>query len=261
MADKENTALANIGDVTFSLPVLVHPDEAREIMAENMGELGGVQFDRIKIPSGGGIAFAVIDENGEEDAVKELKGVIIDYHPVNAFWRDEFTGQNNPPDCSSLDGITGTVVNGDLTETHKCATCPHNQWGSDPKGGKGKACKNMMRVYLLREGSMFPVLLTLPPTSIGNWKHHVKRLTDKLKMYYSVVTSIKLAKDKNEGGIEYAKATFAKAAELTPQETKAIKEYRKTLQPLMRALPVDVGEYNTGDNGGLGGIEADGQPF
>lgn len=30
-----------------------------------------------------------------------------------------------------------------------CRDCPYNQWGSDPKGGKGKACKNTYHLALI----------------------------------------------------------------------------------------------------------------
>ena len=68
----------------------------------------GFTFERIKIPSGGGLAFELPGEDDDEpDLVKEIEGVIVFHHPVNAYWAEAYTGQNNPPDCASTDGRYG----------------------------------------------------------------------------------------------------------------------------------------------------------
>ena len=70
-----------------------------------------------------------------------------------------------------------------------CADCPHNQWGTDPKGGKGKACKNMVRVYVLQEGCAFPYepfLQQVP--GIGLYE----AISRKNEIVYGTVTKIKL---------------------------------------------------------------------
>jgi hypothetical protein len=217
-----------------------------EVMADNLAELGGnLRFDKVKIPSGGGLSFEVIDENGEEKAVTELIGVVIDHYPINAFWENKYTGENNPPDCSSMDNKIGTImIDGKPIDRKACADCPHNQWGSDPDGGRGKACKNMVRIYLLQEGNAFPVLLTLPPTSTGNWRDYMKRLAGRVKSVYGIVTKVKLEKDKSEGGITYSKAAFTKADELRREEKQAIKTYAGQLKPYMRSVAIDSAEYN-----------------
>lgn len=248
----KEVAQTNINDLvpqeapTINLPALTQSEEALEVMQENLeGMEGEFKFDKVKIPSGGGISFELIDEAGEPNPVKELRGVTLDYYPFNAWWHDEFGGEKNPPTCSSMDCKfgTGSPEHG-IAPGQACAACPKNQWGSDPKGGKGKACKNMIRVYMLQEGSVFPVLLALPPTSIGGWKQYIQRLTNKLLPYYGVVTLARLEKDKNETGIEYSKVVFAKAGDLTKAERKAIKDYAQTMRPAMRAVAIDSTEYN-----------------
>lgn len=248
LATQQSGALVVAAELSFNLPALVNPEEAMEVMADNLAELGGnLRFDKVKIPSGGGLSFELIDENGEAKPAAELIGVALDHYPINAFWEKKYTGENNPPDCSSMDGVTGSVmIDGKVAGTKKCASCPHNQWGSDPDGGKGKACKNMVRVYIVQEGSAFPVLLTLPPTSTGNWRDYMKRLADKMKSVYGVVTKVKLEKDKSDGGIVYSKAIFSKADELSKEEKQAIKTYAGQLKSAMRTVAIDSGEYDTG---------------
>lgn len=231
---------------TINLPALTNREEVAEVMAANLeGMEGQFQFDKVKIPSGGGISFEVVDESGEPNPVKELVGVVLDHYPIKSWWADEYSGEKNAPDCSSMDCKTGTGnPEHGIKVGQACATCPHNQWGSDPKGGKGKACKDIFRVYILPEGYAFPVLLALPPTSISNWRKYIQRLTSRIMPYYGVVSLAKLEKDKNAGGIEYSKVVFAKAADLTPVETKTMKDYADSLRPAMRAQAIDSTEYN-----------------
>src|SRR5690606_40186209 len=90
-----------------------------------------------------------------------------------------------------------------------CATCPLNQWGSDESGSGGKACKNMVRLYILREGDAFPLMLTLPPTSIKNWANYLaKRVLGKGFRPHQVVTKIGLKREQSRSGIAYSQATF-----------------------------------------------------
>ena len=173
----EAAALAVIDN--FELPVL--SEDMGQAMAEEMDGLQ-LSFPRIKIPSGGGLAFEVPGDDPENpDAVKEVVGVIVDHHPVNAYWADKYAGANNPPDCSSMDGKVGIDADGNRKP---CNSCQYNQWGS-AEDGRGKACKNMHRVYILREGEMLPLLLTLPPTSLKNLSDYLglRVITKGLRSY------------------------------------------------------------------------------
>ena len=91
-----------------NLPAL--NDDLAEVIAEEMDGLS-IEFDRVKIPSGGGLAFEVPgDDPDEPDMKKEIVGVIVDQHAVNAYWAVKYSGQNNPPDCSSMDGKVGCNI-------------------------------------------------------------------------------------------------------------------------------------------------------
>ena len=128
------------------------------MMAEELDGLD-IGFERIKIPSAGSTMFEVPGEDGEPEAVKEFSAVILLQHPINAYYATKYTGGNLPPDCASLDGETGVGTPGGL-----CAKCPLNEFDSGDNGGK--ACKNRRRIYVLREGEVFPLLLSLPTGSL-----------------------------------------------------------------------------------------------
>ena len=169
-------------------------------------------FDRIKIPSGGSTVFEVPgDAPGETDAVREFTGVILYHHPLFSYYRERFTGGNEAPDCGSYDGVTGVGEPGG-----NCARCELNQFGSGENGGK--ACKNKRRIYILREGELIPLLLTLPTGSMKEFSVYVKRLLAKGRKTGFVVTRFSLKKVTNAGGIAYSQAQFSLVRALTDEE-------------------------------------------
>ena len=162
---------------------------------------------RAKIPSGSGKAFDIITGDDDYDtSVPSFKGVVANFHNCNAMFSED-GNMNEPPICASSDGIYG--IDSSSGEIQNCADCPHNQWGSSPKGGRGKACKNMRRLYILIEGSDMPVIMTLPPTSITGWEKYksavlgVRRLSPQ-----EVVTEFTLGSQVNGGGIKYSVVLF-----------------------------------------------------
>ena len=186
-----------------------------EAMASEMNGMD-VSFDRVTIPAAGGTTFELPGElPGETDAAKEFTGVILYHHPLFAYYRERFNGGNNAPDCGSYDGVTGIGTPGGV-----CAQCPLNQFGSGENGGK--ACKNKRRIFILREGELIPILLTLPTGSMKEFAVYVKRLLAKGKKSSSVVTRFSLQKVQNSGGIAYSQAKFAVDRVLTDEEQRYI---------------------------------------
>jgi len=230
----------------FQFPVL--SDDMREAIAEEMEGLQ-MEFDKVKIPSGGGIAFEVPGEDPESpDIEKAITGVIVDHFPTNAYFEGKFDGEKNAPLCSSIGGKYGTDQNG---REIPCNSCPLNEFGSG-EDGRGKACKNQHHIYLLREGESFPLLLVLPPTSRKPFNAYMtKRLIGKGLLSSAVVTKITLKKEKNAGGIEYAQAVFAVDRVLTQEEKAIAKEYSQEIKKITRAQPVatPVVETEFGDIG------------
>lgn len=203
------------------------------LMAEEMEGLQ-ISFDRVKIPSGGGLAFEVPGENPDEpDATKEIIGVIVDHHPINVYWQSKYEGQNTPPDCSSIDGKCGTGIPGG-----DCKTCKLNEFGT-AEDGKGKGCKNMHRVYLLRSGELFPILLTLPPTSLKSLADYLKRVITKGLKSYKVITKITLKKVQNSTGIAYSQAQFSVVAVLEIETSKQMETYSMNIKPTTRELEIE----------------------
>lgn len=229
-------ALAIVENV--NLPAL--GNDLAEAIAEEMDGLS-IEFDRVKIPSGGGLAFEIPgDDPDNPELAKEIIGVIVDQHPVNAYWAVKYSGENNPPDCSSMDGKEGVDQDGNR---RPCNSCPYNEWGSD-EDGRGKACKNMRRIYILPEDEMFPLLLTLPPTSLKNFANYLaKRVIAKGRRSHNVLTKVTLKKAVSSGGITYSQANFSLAGILSKEDAIKLAKYAEGIKAITRKLAVAADEY------------------
>lgn len=89
------------------------------------------------------------------------------------------------PKCFSLsiEGGKEMVPHPDVPQpqAESCEACPMYRWGSDPRGGKGKACKQVRRLALVPasaavDGSVKTAeiaLISIPVTSAKNWANYV----------------------------------------------------------------------------------------
>ena len=111
-----------------------------------------------------------------------------------------------------------------------CEDCPYNQFKSGKNGGK--ACQNRRRIYILREGELFPMLLSLPTGSLPVFRDYMTYLINKGRKSNSVVTRFALQKVKNKGGIEYTQAKLTVDRPLTPEERAHIQRLTEQISKL-----------------------------
>lgn len=196
-------------------------------------------LDRIKVPSGGGIAFTIETVSGKKPA-ETIEGIIIDILPGRAYWKDSYNGESTPPDCASEDNMVGIGTPGGV-----CSDCPMNKYGTgkDAKGqpAKSKACKEMKSMLLLRPSSLMPIVVQVPPTSIqGLKKYNVRLASGSEEMdptaYFNVITEIGLEADKNSTGIEFSKLTFKPLGQVSEEQSKFIEAYRNSLMRAFRKV-------------------------
>jgi hypothetical protein len=205
-----------------------NPDELQEFLAMALGggQIGPNDLDRINVPPGGALQWTLPTLAGEV-TVDAIEGVIIHITARRAYWHDEFSGQNENPDCVSNDGFTGQGNPGG-----NCITCPMSQWGSG--GEKSQACKDMRLVFIIREGDLLPTVVKLPPTSIKPFRQYMLRLANqKAKHTGQVIT--KLTLKKVHGAFTYSIVDPAFVRELVEEEEKAIRNYIGWAQPAFRA--------------------------
>ena len=219
-----STALVELKDFAVMLPdVNVH-----EVIASNLGgdSLAISDLDRVKVPAGGGKVWSVPTITGEED-LKELDIVLVHTCLTRAFWEKEFSGENSPPDCYSPDSMTGIGNPGGL-----CVDCALSKYESGK--GKAQACTQKRPLFMLRPDSMLPMVLHVPPTSLGNAKKYLVRLAGAGKSLYSVVTRLTLEKVKSNDGIDYSRIVFAPAQNITGPELTKIEAYVKSIKPFLQ---------------------------
>jgi len=227
----ETTALA-VQEQSTGYLALANPEALG--IAEEMNGLE-VSPEKIKIPSGGGLMFEVPGEDGEPESVKEVSGVIAYHHPVYMRYETKYTGGSNPPDCGSFDGKTGKDANG----VHDCKTCRYNQFGTGENGAK--ACKNRQRIYILREGELFPMVLSLPTGSLKGFRQFLTvQFSKKHRNYWQYVTKVTLKKAQNNSGIVYSQAQFAQDRLLTAEEIEAVAKYAENIKAYAQTAGYDT---------------------
>ena len=115
-----------------------------------------------------------------------------------------------------------------------CATCILNRFGSSATG-RGKACKNMRVLYLLRSGEYMPLQLTLSPTSISPFREFMSQaFVARRRVTYGSLVEIGLKRVNN--GNDYSVATFRRLADFNGEQLKQITAYALGFREQLRAM-------------------------
>lgn len=213
-AAKTTTAMATMEETSLTKGF----DELKKVETALSEEMNGLSpvFEHIKIPIGGVTSFEMPGENPEQpETVKEFSAVILYHHPMRAYYKEKYTGGNDLPDCGSMDGIKGTGEPGGV-----CRRCVYDQFGTGENGAK--ACKERHRLYLLLEGEIFPVVLSLPTGSLKDFSRYMMRVVPKYHGSNVVLTHFSLVRATNKGGIAYTKVSFRMERTLTAAEIAVI---------------------------------------
>jgi hypothetical protein len=129
--------------------------------------------------------------NGKPMAGNKAEVVVIGSIHENQFYKDRFDPNNpQPPVCYAFADTAGELAphpEAPSPQASSCAECPNNAWGSDPAGGKGKACKNVRRLALIAADDLDKVdsapvyLAKIPITSVKNWATYASEVSNVLK--------------------------------------------------------------------------------
>lgn len=210
--------------------------EAAQALISTAREFG---FDkslltRIKVPAGGGQFWELETDEGV-DSVKELQVVIVNANIRSRAWfrlSPEDSDGNTSPDCVSHDGIHG-FGNPSTDEAadgaqYECAVCPHAQWGSDRKGGRGQDCTVRGQLVGFLPKSSMPVIVTIPRTSIKAMQRYAIQLAGSGLHPTKVVTTLTLEKHSANGN-SYSTINFRKARTLSGDEVQAVAAYKDVM--------------------------------
>lgn len=159
-------------------------------------------------PSGNWISFksGILSINGI--AMKGNKAPVVVIHSIfeNQLYADKYDPNNlQPPVCFAFaekDEDLKPHPDAAQPQAASCAECPKNAWGSDPGGGKGKACKNVRRLAMISANDLDEIskaevaLAKLPVTSVKNWSSYANQIANVLKIPpLAVITEISTEPD------------------------------------------------------------------
>ena len=160
-------------------------------------------------PKGGFLSFkgGNISYNDELIPNNKLGIIVIDFLLENGIFREKYN-PNKPasPMCYAFGRTENDLAPHEEAEDPQhddCASCPNNEWASDPEGGRGKACKNSRRIGVIpadvldhpdtvdRIKKVSVVMCKLPVTSIKNFSTYVNQVVKVMdKVPFSVVTEL-----------------------------------------------------------------------
>ena len=174
--------------------------------------------DRVDPPSGylistKGKVFTLPDGSSNPGP---LNCVILDWASSYTYFEGIYNPKDiKPPACFAFGRVISDMKPSDSApkKMHEnCKECPMNQWGSDPQGGKGKACKNMRRLLVVpidADENAQPWVLRVSPTGIKHFDKYVSTLSDLDK--HPIQVSTRIGFEENEA---YPSLRFAVTGQL-----------------------------------------------
>ena len=223
--------------ITTPRALSVAPEEIeamQEAFAMNIGSGSVSEFDLPRIKVNPGTALWLIPTLDGEETAQRIEGVVVFARDTRVYYQSKDAG-NTPPDCSSLDGITGVGKPGGA-----CADCPLAKWDSAQDASGGQACKQVKHLFILRGESMFPEIVSLPPTSLKAARQFLTRLTTQGIPYAKALIAIELEKAQNPQGKTYGKAVFRFVRRLAETEAARAMEFHLMCQTFAVRLPVET---------------------
>lgn len=236
MTAKKEDAVAVIDPTKYAVTL---PQGREDLTMLLGGGVGVFDMTRMKVPGSGGRSWEIETLKGVE-AFPTVEGVIMLVQGnQKSWWRDPYGsgGGNTPPNCSSVNGRLGrgnpsmkppTEDEEDVQGEHNCIACPWNQWKSAKdsagKQANGKACKDFAMIFLYREGSRTPTMLTVSPTSLKGMRRYSVVLMDAGKRVSGVVTRLGLNPTQNATGTQYSEITFEYVGDLPDDAAAEVEE-------------------------------------
>ena len=183
------------------------------IQEQIAAELANVS-DTVAAPSGHritlkGKVFTLPDGAQTKGA---LEVTILDWRNVNLYYPGAYNSQKpEEPSCFAISKIIDGMKpsdNANDAQSDACKGCPWNEWGSASGGGKGKACKNTVRIAVVPVDatSETPIwTIDVSPTGLTGFNNLVNDLKNQRALLpVQVVTSIDF-----DSTCDFPKLTFA----------------------------------------------------
>lgn len=159
-----------------------------EFLAAMQKRIERAKATQQKLPTGGGaksLSFrgGVISLGGETIG-NRMEAIILSSQYERGYWETTYDGDNRtPPTCYSFDG-DAPHPEAHAKQAEACADCPYSKFGS-ADNGKGKACKQGVRLALLAPDALKGELASVDVTTAKCSTMNVKAFDD----YVTVLTN------------------------------------------------------------------------
>jgi hypothetical protein len=237
---------------TIDYPALTPNSRQARIIAANLGNEPMREQDLIRVPtpSGGGTMWS-FDNNGNIETTEEIVGLLVAEGIRGVLWPKDDPSDMRPV-IVTHDGLVGYRVSDELGDCDPKAleryrigdrkydwtalsTGPEFGWGSGKGGGRTRRVKESKVLAILRDGEVWPLLVTIGPGSIAAWTPWRKRLP---AFGYECVVGLKLTKVKNAGGQPYSQIVPRLVGVISEEQgVVAEKVYHQPLTAMFAAIP------------------------
>jgi hypothetical protein len=241
------TAISTVEKIEY--PALVPDSRQARIIAQNLGDEPMRETDlvRVKTPLGGATKWTV-EVNGNQETCDELVGILVGEAKRGVLWPDPNPTEQRPVIISN-DLLVGYRVSDDLGSVDPAALEKYRigdrryDWAalsSSPEfgygaGGAGKRVKESRILAILREGDVWPVLVTVGPGSLASWLPFRKRLPC---FHYEAVLGLRLEKAKGSAGQPYSMIVPRLVGELSEEQGEVARQlYTEPLTAMFNAPP------------------------
>ena len=170
---------------------------------------------RVKTPAGGGTKWTV-NLDGNETTCDEIVGLLVGISKRGVLWPSQDPTDQRPIVISNdlmvgyrVSDELGTEIKPETLERFRIgdrkydwdAISKSTEFGYGSAKGGGKKVKESRILAILREGDVWPILVTVGPGSLQSWLPFQKRLPS---FHYEVVVGLRLEKAKSAGGQPYS---------------------------------------------------------
>jgi hypothetical protein len=254
--DPKKQELSFFEQIGSELPALTKEEQAAvaELRSEGMGqEMKGlpISYPRIEMIHGKNAAFNFV---ATQDIVKGFSAVLIYVDSSRVWWPQRFGAAGSEggfPKCFSRD-LVKPDPEGEMKQAETCGSCAQNQWKSavntDGSQGRGKACKEVRRLFFIPEGHMTPHWMAVPPSSLKSLSSYFVSCRDKgFKKPQEVIMRVSAKTIENADDVEYSELALEMGKAVPETWLAQVASYKKSIEDMInRVNPLSKDEFEGG---------------
>lgn len=204
--------------------------------------------DAERIGSGEGGSLSIRNSRfkymGEDLGGDSINLIVLDFVHARRYYEGEFDEDDvTPPSCAAtnLDGKNMVPFdNVPNKQSDECNSCWANQWGSDERRARAKACKSGRRLICIPAGEDYMedpdpdlVRLRLPVKSARPWDDYIAKLTATTGYpCFGVITEVSFDRT-----VDYPKLKFKAVGQVDPSYGKVVLAARERARQQLLAAP------------------------